>query len=145
MKSLFWKFSALAFATVIAGCSSSSGSSGSDSDGKDYDCSLDEDGVKVFAPEGGETFHLGDSVEVTFVAKYKNAGSFKVTLRTADGNVSLFDTSVGEEAPDGTHCTTVKAYLNPETVPVADSAVVHVEAYNAARIRGDSEAFSIRE
>lgn len=130
-------------AAFLMGC----GSSSSSSDGEGFGCNLSEDGVKVFTPAGGDVFKLGDSVEVTFVAKYKNAGGFKVYYKADenDKGVNLFETSVGDEAPDGTHCTTVSAYLDPERVLVSDKAFVRVEAYNSGRIRGDSETFTVKE
>lgn len=130
-------------AAFLMGC----GSSSSSSDGEQFDCNLSEDGVKVFTPKGGEVFKLGDSVEVTFVAKYKNAGGFKAYYKASedDKGVNLFANSIGDEAPDGKHCTTVSAYLDPEIVKASDKAFIQVEAYNAGKIRGNSETFTVQE
>ncbi len=108
MKKILLITSCLATAFLM-GCGSSSSSSSSN--GEEFDCSLSEDGVKVFTPKGGEVFKRGDSVEVTFVAKYKNAGG----------------------------------YLDPENIQVSDKAFVQIEAYNAGKIRGKSETFTVKE
>lgn len=134
---------ASSIATVFfMGCGSSS--SGSD---EPFDCNLSEDGVKVFTPAGGEVFKLGDSIEVTFVARYRNAGGFKAYYKASedDKGVNLFASSIGEEAPDGTRCTTVSAYLDPETIEASDKAFIQIEAYNAGKIRGNSETFTVKE
>lgn len=136
-------FASCLAAAVLMGC----GSSSSSSDGEGFGCNLSEDGVKVFTPKGGEVFKLGDSVEVTFVAKYKNAGGFKVYYKADenDKGVNLFANSIGDEAPDGKHCTTVSAYLDPENIQASDKAFIQVEAYNAGKIRGNSETFTVKE
>lgn len=145
MKKMFPLISSIFVAALLAGCGSSGSSSDSGKD--DFDCSLASDGVKVFSPKGGEVFRLGDSVEVTFVAKYKNAGGFKVYYKAdeEDAGTNLFSTSIGEEAPDGTRCTTVSAYLDPENVTPSDKAFIRVEAYNSGKIRGNSETFSVKK
>ncbi len=142
MKNAFLVASCIASALFV-GC----GSSSSGSDGERFDCNLSEDGVKVFSPAGGEVFRLGDSVEVIFVAKYRNAGGFKAYYKASedDKGVNLFANSIGEEAPDGTRCTTVSAYLDPESVEASDKAFIQVEAYNAGKIRGNSETFTVKE
>ncbi len=142
MKNAFLVASYIASALFV-GC----GSSSSGSDGERFDCNLSEDGVKVFSPAGGEVFRLGDSVEVIFVAKYRNAGGFKAYYKASedDKGVNLFANSIGEEAPDGTRCTTVSAYLDPESVEASDKAFIQVEAYNAGKIRGNSETFTVKE
>ncbi len=141
MKKVFLVASCVATAFFM-GCGSSS--SGSD---EQFDCNLSEDGVKVFTPAGGEVFKLGDSIEVTFVARYRNAGGFKAYYKASenDKGVNLFANSIGEEAPDGTRCTTVSAYLDPESIEPSDKAFIQVEAYNAGKIRGNSETFTVKE
>lgn len=141
MKKIFLVASSIATAFFM-GCGSSSSSSD-----ESFDCSLSEDGVKVFTPAGGEVFRLGDSIEVTFVARYRNAGGFKAYYKASedDKGVNLFASSIGEEAPDGTRCTTVSAYLDPETIEASDKAFIQVEAYNAGKIRGNSETFIVKE
>lgn len=139
MKKVFLVASSIATAFFM-GCGSSSSSSA-------FDCSRPDDGVKVFTPAGEEVFRLGDSIEVTFVARFRNAGGFKAYYKASedDKGVNLFASSIGEEAPDGTRCTTVSAYLDPETIEASDKAFIQVEAYNAGKIRGNSETFTVKE
>lgn len=147
MKRMFPLIPAIFAAASLVGCGDSSSSSDSNGVEENFDCNLASDGVKVFAPKGGEVFRLGDSVEIVFVAKYKNAGGFKVYYKAdeEDSGTNLFSTSIGEEAPNGTSCTTVSAYLDPENVKPSDKAFIRVEAYNSGKIRGNSETFTVKE
>ncbi len=124
--------------------SSSSGISSSSSEA--FDCTLEEEGVKILLPAGGEAFSIGDSIEIRFVANYKNAGGFRVLYKASaeDSGTDLFENSIGDDAPDGTECTAVKALLG-EDLTASDEAFLRVQAYNAGKIRADSETFSVKE
>jgi len=139
----------LAFLTsaFLMGCGSSSSSS-DDNSASSYDpkdCTLAEEGIKVLLPSGGEEFTLGDSVEIVFVANYANAGGFSVLYRAneEDKGKDLFPTSVGDDAPDGTSCTTVKALLS-ESLTASTEAFIFVKAYNAPKIRASSNTFTVK-
>lgn len=125
----------------------SSSSEESSSSGEADECTLAEDGVKILAPVGGEVFSLGDSIEIRFVAKSNRAGGFKAYYKAsadAEGE-NLFKNSIGEEAPDGTRCETVRAYLDPEQIEASDNAFIRVEAYNAPKVRANSGTFTVKE
>ncbi len=122
--------------------------SDSSSNAKEYDCTMTEEGVKVFFPEGGETFNVGDSITVVFGAKYDNAGGFHVYYKAdADSdNVELFGESVGPEAPDGSECYEVTAVLSADMgIIPSDNAFIRVAAYNLTKVRGDSKTFTVEE
>ncbi len=144
MKKIFPLSISLLSGFFLAACSSSSSSSAGEADSDE--CTLTEEGVKILQPAGGESFKIGDSLVIKFVANYANAGSFEVLYRTNpdDEGTSLFDKSIGDEAPDGTKCTTVKAYLS-ESLNASDEAFIRVRAYNARKVRADSETFSVKE
>lgn len=144
MKKFFAFSAAFVFSLFFAACDSSTSSSSSISA---EDCTLSEEGVKVLRPAGGEVFSIGDSIEITFVANYKNAAGFHVLFKadsSAEG-VDLFPRSIGDDAPKGTSCTTVKALLSSDAATASENAFVRVYAYNAGRIRGDSKAFTVKE
>ena len=103
------------------------------------DCTLKEEGVKILLPESNSEWKIGDSITVQFVANYVNAGGFRVIYKVDenDKGTDLFSGSVGEEAPDGTSCTTVSAFLDADVVQPSDNAVLRVQSYNAPKIRND--------
>lgn len=151
MKKMFTLSFSLLTGFFLAACSSSSSSSAGEADSSSSssasdECTLKEEGVKILQPAGGESFKIGDSIVIKFVANYANAGSFEVLYRTNpdDEGTSLFENSIGDEAPDGTKCTTVKAYLS-ESLSASDEAFIRVRAYNKRNVRADSETFSVKE
>ena len=113
-----------------------------------YDCTMTEEGVKIFSPEGGETFAIGDEFTVVFGANYANAGGFRVLYKAdVDSNsIDLFEESVGPDAPEGSECYEVKVTLSADMGLVAsENAFIRVQAYNSAAIRGDSKTFTVKE
>ena len=138
----------LAFVACDSDSSSNSDNNSSSSSSKEYDCTMTAEGVKVLAPEGGETFSIGDTITVVFGANYANAGGFHVYYKAdVDSNrVDLFAGSVGPEGPDGSECYEVTAILSADMGVIAsDNAFIRVEAYNWGVIRGDSKTFTVKE
>ena len=103
------------------------------------DCVLEEEGVKILLPTEGAELKIGDTVTVKFVANYANAGGFRVLYKNNadDKGTDLFETSIGDEAPDGKSCTTEKAVLKSDLVSASDEAILRVQTYNVPKIRGD--------
>lgn len=122
--------------------------SDSSSNAKEYDCTMTEEGVKVLAPEGGETFSIGDTVTVVFGANYANAPGFRVLYKAdVDSNgVDLFKESVGPTGPDGSECYEVTAVLSADMGVIAsNNAFIRVGAYGVGVIHGDSKTFTVKE
>jgi len=122
--------------------------SDSSSNAKEYDCTMTEEGVKVLAPEGGESFSIGDTVTVVFGANYANAGGFRVLYKAdVDSNgVDLSEESVGPDAPEGSECYEVSVALSEDRGVVASNkAFIRVQTYNSAATRGDSKTFTVKE
>lgn len=150
MKKRFTLSLALLAGAWMVGCSSSSSASDEDSSSSSAsynseDCTLSEKGVKILLPAGDEEYKIGDSVTIVFVANYLNAGGFKVLYKANadDQGSQLFANSIGDEAPDGTECTEVKALLKEELTPSTE-AFIRVQAYNAPKIRANSNTFTVK-
>ena len=150
MKKRFTLSLALLAGAWMVGCSSSSSASDEDSSSSSAsynseDCTLSEQGVKILLPAGDEEYKIGDSITIVFVAKYANANGFKVLYKANadDQGTQLFANSIGDEAPDGTECTEVKALLKEELTPSTE-AFIHVEAYLAGKIRANSNTFTVK-
>ena len=60
-----------------------------------------------------------------------------------DKGSELFTGSVGDVSPDGTECTEVKALLKEELTP-SKEAFIRVQAYNAPKIRANSNTFTVK-
>lgn len=150
MKKQFTLSLALLAGSLMMGCSSSSSASDEDSSSSSAsynpeDCTLAEKGIKILLPAGDEEYKLGDSVTIVFVANYSNAGSFSVLYKANadDQGSQLFANSIGDEAPDGTECTEVKALLS-DTLSASTEAFIRVQAYNAPKIRANSNTFTVK-
>lgn len=150
MKKQFALSLALLASAWMVGCSSSSSASEEDSSSSSAaynaeDCTLSEDGVKILLPAGDEEYKIGDSITIVFVAKYANAGGFSVLYKANadDEGSELFAGSVGDESPDGTECTEAKALLTEELTPSTE-AFIRVQAYNAPKIRANSNTFTVK-
>jgi hypothetical protein len=131
------------FALAFMACDS-----GSSSNSEAYDCTMTEEGVKVFFPEGGESFNMGDTITVIFGANYANAGGFRVLYKAdVDSNgVDLSEESVGPDAPEGSECYEVSVALSADMGVIAsEKAFIRVQAYNSAATRGDSKTFVVKE
>lgn len=145
MKKRFTLSLALLAGAWMVGCSSSSSASDSTPSYNPEDCTLAEEGIKILLPAGDEEYKIGDSVTIVFVANYLNAGGFKVLYKANadDQGSQLFANSIGDEAPDGTECTEVKALLS-DTLSASTEAFIHVEAYLKGKIRANSNTFTVK-
>ncbi len=79
-----------------------------------YDCTV-SDGVKVVYPAGGETFKVGQTIDVIFGTTVNEGYRFVFRKNTSDEGNDLFDDSVDLTAPaDGKTCHTVKVTLSAD-------------------------------
>ena len=125
---------------------------GSSADENVYDCSVKKDFV-VVAPEGGETFKVGEKIKVIFGTNVETS-SFRVIYRAnydLDGNeVGDEDLTGSDSIPynqvvnDGKTCNTVELVLDPELVVPSDSAVIAVSEYSGPK-RGYSKPFKVKQ
>lgn len=77
-----------------------------------YDCTV-SDGVKVVYPAGGETFKVGETIEVVFGTTVQDDYSFVFRKNKGDMGSELFDESFDLTAPaDGKTCHTMKVKLD---------------------------------
>lgn len=145
MKKQFTLSLALLAGSLMMGCSSSSSASDSTPSYNPEDCTLAEEGIKILLPAGDEEYKIGDSVTIVFVANYSNAGGFSVLYKANadDQGSELFANSIGDEAPDGSECTEVKALLS-EKLSASTEAFIRVQAYNAPKIRANSNTFTVK-
>lgn len=138
---------ALGFVALVA-CddSSSSSDNGGESNSK-LDCSVTK-GTVVVSPKGGETFKLGDSIEVVFGTDIVD-GSYRIIITPDEETPGLDLVSPSlpssEVEADGKTCNTVKVYLDPETAEAMDEALIEVQPYARPRYPGYSKAFKVVE
>lgn len=145
-------------AFVFAGCDSDSGSNADEesssstaSSSFDYDCTISK-GTKVFYPEGGETFKMGDSVKVIFsVAPDAEDGSYRFAyVSRVDGKLKEIDlTSESINAKnfslDGTTCNEMTVLLDGDKIAASDSAVIRVIPYNLTNKLSSSGVIKVVE
>jgi hypothetical protein len=150
MKKQFALSLALLASAWMVGCSSSSSASEEDSSSSSAsynseDCTLSEKGIKILLPAGDEEYKIGDSITIVFVAKEPNAGGFKVLYKANadDEGSELFANSIGDESPDGTECTEVKALLTEELTPSTE-AFIRIAAYVASSNTANSNTFTVK-
>ena len=100
-----------------------------------YDCTV-SDGVKVVYPAGGETFKVGETIDVVFGTTVAGE-SYSVAFRKAqnDGNKDLFEESFDLTAPaDGKTCHTVKVKLDAARgVEATQTGYLRVYPYDSQR------------
>ncbi len=107
------------------------------------DCSV-KDGVKVFAPKGGELFKLGDTITVVYGSDVEGSG-YRFVFKTSedDMGMDLLDESVGPTQPDGKTCYEQKVVLKSDDVDFAESAVIRVIPYEKTSKGANSGTFKI--
>ena len=109
------------------------------------DCSV-TDGVKVVSPAGGESFRIGDTVNVVFGSDL-DFGGFIVELRFNEGTsrIMLLDESL-EGVTDGITCNEKKIVLSAELGVVAtEDAYIYIAPYSKQSKAGKSGTFKISE
>lgn len=110
---------------------------------KEYDCSV-TDGVKIVSPADGESFRIGDSVNVVFGSD-QDYGGFMIELRFNDGasRVLLLDETL-EGVTDGITCNEKKILLSAEIgVEAANDAYIYIAPYAKQSKAGKSGTFNI--
>ena len=138
------KFShALILASSLAffACGDDESSTGPDS--STAECSVTE-GVKVVSPKGGETFKVGETINVAFCSDM-DFGGFGVELRYEDGtkSVNLLDETIDDAKIDGKTVNEYKIAL--EGVKANDAAFIYVYPYSKQSKAGKSGTFKVKE
>ena len=107
------------------------------------ECSVTE-GVKVVSPKGGETFTVGETINVAFCSDM-DFGGFGVELRYEDGSksVNLLDESIDDATIDGKTVNEYKIAL--EGVKATDAAYIYVYPYAKQAKAGKSGSFKVKE
>lgn len=145
--SKFMKLSVAALSAVfMAACGDSSSSSSDDNDQTDvasYDCSV-KDGVKVLAPEGGESFKMGDTITVVYGSDVEGSGySFKFKTSEEDMGTDMLEGSAGPEKPDGKTCYEQKVVLTEDVAGPTETAIIRVVPYEKTAKAGNSGTFKV--
>ena len=137
-----WKISVRCVRDVD-GTNEEPSSSEQNAEKKEYDCSV-TDGIKVVSPADGESFRIGDSVNVVFGSD-QDYGGFMIELRFNDGasRVLLLDETL-EGVTDGITCNEKKILLSAEIgVEVANDAYIYIAPYAKQSKAGKSGTFNI--
>lgn len=143
----FMKLSVAALSALfMAACGDSSSSSSDDSDQTNvtsYDCSV-KDGVKVLAPEGGESFKMGDTITVVYGSDVQGSGySFKFKTSEEDAGMDMLVESAGPETPDGKTCYEQKVVLTEDVAGPTETAIIRVVPYEKTAKAGNSGTFKV--
>lgn len=124
--------------------------SGSNNDKTSYDCTT-SGVVKVLAPEGGETFSIGDEIKVVYGSDIVGSGyRFVYATSDEDEGIDLLDGSAGPEEPDGKTCYTQKVKLTKtskdgeEMVKPSKTATIQVVPYEKQSKYGESKTFTVK-
>ncbi len=125
--------------------SSSSAPQSSAADGE-YDCSV-KNGFVVVAPDGSESFKVGDTISVVFGTDVEDA-SYIIKYRENDDvdGWKLTEGSIpgSKVVADGKTCNIIDVVLNPDDVDPSDEALIVVKGYNKSGI-GKSKPFKVEE
>lgn len=111
-----------------------------------YDCTV-SDGVKVVYPAGGETFTVGQTIEVVFGTTVDDGYRIMFKKNAGDRGSDLFDGSYDLTAPaDGKTCHTVKVKLDAEKgVEETLTGSIRVEPYNKSNLGNNSALFVVKK
>ena len=121
----------------------SSSSAKSNGSVADNDCSV-TDGVKVVYPAGGESFKIGDSIEVVFGTSVDD--SYRIIFKngTSDAGLDLRNESFDLNGPaDGKTCYTVKVKLSSDRVVATSNGIIRVAPYNRTNKGANSKEFAV--
>ena len=124
--------------------SSVPGSSSSGQSSPAYDCSV-SNGIKVVSPAGGETFKIGQTIEVVFGTTVEDGYRIAFKKNADDEPMDLLDESYDLTGPaDGKTCHTVKVKLDAEKgVEATTAAIIRVIPYNKQNKGANSAAFTV--
>lgn len=135
---------AMSFVALVGCGEETAGSNGDDEVA--FDCTV-SDGIKVVSPKGGETFKVGDTIEVVFGVDVLD-GSYVIEYRVTEDDMgfSLTENSIPKEnvTVDGKTCNTVEVVLSSDVVDPSDEAVIVVRPY-AEKGLGKSKKFKVEE
>ncbi len=109
-----------------------------------YDCTV-SDGVKVAYPTKGETFKIGQTIEVVFGTTVEDGYRIAFKKNADDEPMDLLDESYDLTGPaDGKTCYTVKVKLDAEKgVEATTAAIIRVIPYNKQNKGANSAAFTV--
>ena len=109
-----------------------------------YDCSV-TDGVKVVYPAGGETFNVGQTIDVVFGTTVYD--SYYIVFKTNfhDTGFLLVDESFDLNSPaDGKTCHTVKVELSADRgVEATSTGIIRVVPYAKTSKGANSNSFKV--
>ena len=140
---LFSKCSALATAAIavfaLVACDDSSSASDS------YDCSV-KNGVKIFYPEGGEIFKMGDTITVVYGTDVQGSGyRFVFKKYEDDEGLDFFDESKGPQEPNGKTCFEQKVVFTDDVAEHSKNALIRVIPYEKTKLGANSGSFKLNE
>ena len=110
-----------------------------------YDCTV-SDGVKVVYPAGGETFTVGQTIEVVFGTTVDVDHNIDFKKDERDVGFSLVDESYELKAPaDGKTCHTVKVTLDADRGVVSTkTGMIRVYPYSPQGKGANSKPFTVK-
>ncbi len=111
-----------------------------------YDCSV-SGGFVVVAPNGCDSYKVGDKITVVFGTDVEDA-SYRIMYRESDEveGWDLTEASIpaSEVVADGKTCNTFEVVLNPDDVEPSDEGMIVVKGYGKSGI-GVSKPFKVEE
>jgi hypothetical protein len=113
-----------------------------------YDCSVSEaTGVKVVYPAGGETFKIGETIDVIFGVAVEDNGYRIIFKKNAgDQGIDLLDEPYDlNGSADGKTCYTAKVKLDAESVEATMTGAIRVAPYNKQNKGNNSGFFIVKE
>ena len=129
--------------TVYSSSETASSSSAKSNSGA-YDCSV-TDGVKVVYPAGGETFTVGQIIDVVFGTSVDDSYYIMFKINFDDPGLILVDESFDLDSPaDGKTCHTMKVKLSADRgVDATSTGIIRVAPYNRPNKGANSETFNV--
>lgn len=107
------------------------------------DCSV-KDGVKVFAPEGGESLKMGDTITVVYGSDVVGSGyRFVFKASEEDPGTDMLENSAGPTSPDGKTCYEQKVALTDDVAEPSDEAFIRVIPYEKTAKAANSGKFKV--
>lgn len=111
-----------------------------------YDCSV-SNGFVVVAPNGCDSYKVGDTITVVFGTDIVDA-SYRIMYRENDSvdGWDLTKTAISgkDVKTDGKTCNSFDVVLNPDDVDPSDEARIVVRPYNKSG-SGESKTFKVEE
>lgn len=116
---------------------------GSEQNKNEFDCSV-TDGVKVVFPMGGETFKVGDRINVVYGSDVQGSG-YRFVFKNSDDDIGrdMLDESAGPEVPDGKTCYEQEVVLDEGIVGDAGFGIIRVIPYENTKKAANSGKFKL--